>query len=287
MKYFLISVWVLLSIGQVWACESPSALSVTNIQPNQARISWQSIAGVSGYEISWRRMGTNAWQTQTTTAAVGNIITNLIPNTKYDVRVRSKCSDGFAKTYSTVRSFTTPCGAPIKPTVVDVGITEATVKWTAIPGVSAYRIAWRIVSENDNWKEATVQGNSRVLTALCQGSMYEVKVSARCTDGFSPYSEPRAFKTFLARTGADTEIATSLYPNPSQGNFELSFDLSQNATCTIQVLDVSGRVLKTETIEGYVGVNIHALDLSTLSTGIYHIKLRTPKGIQILKAVRS
>ena len=76
----------------------------------------------------------------------------------------------------------------------------------------------------------------------------------------------------------DNEIV-SVYPNPSRGNVKVSFKEGyDNADMT--VYDNTGRVLVNT-----MNVNELELVLNKLSSGIYHLKIESDRGIQIVKVV--
>ncbi|MGB1317697.1 MAG: T9SS type A sorting domain-containing protein, partial [Flavobacteriales bacterium] len=76
-------------------------------------------------------------------------------------------------------------------------------------------------------------------------------------------------------TGLD-EIAginASVYPNPSNGYFNLQLDNTD--ALTVRVMDVSGKVLRTETLSGST---VYTLDMQTAPVGVYIMELQTENG---------
>jgi hypothetical protein len=71
---------------------------------------------------------------------------------------------------------------------------------------------------------------------------------------------------------ADVNSAISIYPNPSNGNFVIE----TNATTkqTLQVYDVNGRIVLTQTINGKT-----TIDASFLPNGIYNVSIISNEGI--------
>jgi hypothetical protein len=67
----------------------------------------------------------------------------------------------------------------------------------------------------------------------------------------------------------DLEIA--IYPNPAHGKFVLN-GLLQNQKNNIRIVDVSGRILHNEVIEGLVSRDF---DISAFKAGVYFIKMET------------
>lgn len=86
---------------------APSNITVTNLTPTSANVSWVATGGAT-YTIRWRVSPSGAWQTQILGVGISNYaITNLIEQTKYDVQVSTKCGNSTGS-YSATVSFTTP-----------------------------------------------------------------------------------------------------------------------------------------------------------------------------------
>lgn len=66
-------------------------------------------------------------------------------------------------------------------------------------------------------------------------------------------------------------IKASLYPNPNNGNFTLAYDLKQTPEATIQLLDVTGKIVYTTSIDNLN--NIIQINTNDLHSGIYFIQL--------------
>jgi hypothetical protein len=66
--------------------------------------------------------------------------------------------------------------------------------------------------------------------------------------------------------------ALALYPNPTSGSLTLQFQGLAPATEALQVLDVAGRVVQTQTVHAVEGRNEVALDLSAQPAGVYFVQ---------------
>lgn len=87
--------------------------------------------------------------------------------------------------------------------------------------------------------------------------------------------------------GLEEEIGASsfeLYPNPSDGLFQLSFELYQAKKVTIDVMDLGGRVLLSKA-EGKVLSYQDEIDLGHLPKGIYLLKVSVGEGATFRKLI--
>ncbi|MCH2045059.1 MAG: T9SS type A sorting domain-containing protein [Saprospiraceae bacterium] len=65
----------------------------------------------------------------------------------------------------------------------------------------------------------------------------------------------------------------TMYPNPSQGNLNIVFESTLNEVVNVEVMDVLGRSVYTNTWEVTEGVNTQATDLSHLQAGAYMVRI--------------
>lgn len=75
-------------------------------------------------------------------------------------------------------------------------------------------------------------------------------------------------------------IGIAVSPNPSNGQFTLSYKTIENEYITINVLDAAGRIVYTQKTSVTEGLNAIILELNTLSAGSYMIQVQ---GIETLE----
>lgn len=91
-------------------CDAPGNLSVTNLTPTSALLSWSAI-GVTNYDLQWRQVGTPTWTTVTGLTTNSYALSGLVQATNYEFQVRSNCG-ATSSAYGAVRTFTTPVPCP-------------------------------------------------------------------------------------------------------------------------------------------------------------------------------
>ncbi|MBL7888350.1 MAG: T9SS type A sorting domain-containing protein [Bacteroidia bacterium] len=67
---------------------------------------------------------------------------------------------------------------------------------------------------------------------------------------------------------SQNEIVTSIYPNPSNGEFTIKIN-NNNAQYALEVFDITGKVIHSENSNK----SIHTVDLKDVSAGIYFVKI--------------
>ena len=73
----------------------------------------------------------------------------------------------------------------------------------------------------------------------------------------------------------------SLYPNPTNGNVTLNFFAADNEDIVINVMDINGRIVRSETQKNLTyGYTDHTFNTSELSNGVYIVNVTSSKGIK-------
>ncbi len=76
----------------------------------------------------------------------------------------------------------------------------------------------------------------------------------------------------------DLSNTLSLYPNPNDGNFTLSFDFTTQKDVTIQVLDMSGRMIYSDIENNIMSYN-KQIGLESAESGMYFVRIITTEGV--------
>ncbi len=78
----------------------------------------------------------------------------------------------------------------------------------------------------------------------------------------------------------DNDLAQtlSLYPNPNDGNFTIAFDFTTEKDVIVEVMDMSGRVIYTDSQKNILGYNKH-IGLVDTESGMYIVRIMTTDGV--------
>ncbi len=81
-------------------------------------------------------------------------------------------------------------------------------------------------------------------------------------------------------------LGLSLYPNPTDGFTTLSFDAKDNGDVNIQIIDLTGKVVRTlNNITYETGKNSYTLDVQGLATGIYVVNINMGSTVNTQKLI--
>ena len=122
------------------ACPAPTAITVANITPTSADLSWTS--GADAWEIEVADDQEPPVITTWTADTNPFTVPGLFPETDYTIRVRANCGDEGYSEWSTPITFTTleGCPVPFDVEVDNVTYNSATVAWTGYS--ESYILNW-------------------------------------------------------------------------------------------------------------------------------------------------
>ncbi|WP_126652459.1 GEVED domain-containing protein [Chryseobacterium aureum] len=181
---------------------TPPNVTVSNITPTTALITWAPLAASSTYTMRWRKVGTTTWNIVSLPAPPANTYvlgstTALEPYTTYEVQIANQCNgETTLNPYSNPKVFTTERICQIPPpglTITQLLPTSAAIQWDPFPGAT-YVLRYRKVGI-PSWTEVPSIVNNLVLTGLTELTKYEMQVVNICNGTPGNYTPPYYFTT--------------------------------------------------------------------------------------------
>jgi PKD repeat protein len=90
----------------------------------------------------------------------------------------------------------------------------------------------------------------------------------------------------LATSNVDVVSGLKLLPNPVVDNLHLAFNADSDDQLSLQIHDMSGRVLADSKAAVQTGANVLPVQVSQLVPGLYFLEIRNAKGVQTVKFVK-
>jgi hypothetical protein len=250
---------------------------VDNITGISAFVHYYGVAGMAWYELRWRPVGSTVWTVGTNSDYLTKIIPGLIENTTYEVQVRGFCSPTSVTPWSSTLTFTTNdiCGIPLNPSSFNISCNGATLTWTNAPGGYNYTVRWRKVGTT-TWITGSTKGNTKVISNLISNSQYEFQVRTDCI-GSSGWSTVHTFNTCTNRAvqsaTPDLIAGVRISPNPMKDELRLEAMLEATDEVTIQLYDVTGRVVAVQQLNQQAGYVTTTVSVSSLPLGTYTCRI--------------
>jgi hypothetical protein len=274
-------------------------------------VSWNQVSGASGYRIAYRIRGAgeNAWEyisvdqpfiPSPEPIVLTRRIANLQRNgTIYEVRLQTRCAaDNSLGQWTASKTVIVDAQDPFLGCITPGGVfvnnisqTSARINWQPTAQAISYIVEYREIGESQFTRINNVQGTSYTINGLVSGGQYFVRVIARCSNLANDVSLPSVtllFATSLAKdaeTAADLAINITVYPNPNNGTFNVSFNSSEAGDAKITLMDLSGRVIYEKLFNVEVGNNELPIELQAYTAGAYVLQLKQGNERQTVKVI--
>jgi Zn-dependent metalloprotease len=243
-------------------CPALSSLTIDQVIPFTARISWVDPAQTASYTVTYVSSGNVKKTIETSSTFVD--IDDLEAGTVYTVSVAPHClSTGII----TTKEFTTICYSPYNLEVSELGYNSAMLSWDDDFDALPYHIEYRI-AESGQWTKVVQTTRRLPLTGLRSVTKYEVRISIVCANLTAPYLT-QYFTTKAYE-------ATTFGPNPTDDKVTIhpSKDLIGNR---YTLIDNAGRIVAQGFMRSYT------FDLSGLSSGLFILKIEGEDPMKIFK----
>ncbi len=262
-------------------CQTPSNVRVVEdrLTDVAAPIIWDAVDGAVSYVVFWKRNDEMDYQ-QITVQSNSFVLAGLRRNTEYVFYVRANCgdanlSDPSADVFFRTKESSVGCFSPAIGSVTP-GRTSATVSWTFVPTAIQYTVSWRRLDVNPpRWINVNITDASVTtfsIQNLISGVDYEVRVRARCATEVSEWSQEQ-FRTNSGREALAAAAVThwEVYPNPNNGQFQVSFETPQAGVANLNLVDLNGRSILRQAVEVQAGSQQLPVEVDTYSAGVYFL----------------
>jgi hypothetical protein len=268
------SPWVTIPFTTLPPCKPPIGFHTTNLAYNFTNINWSVWPSAQSYDYVVDQSSANPTGTTgvINTTATSAPVPGLTENTWYFVHIRSLCAGNEISDWS-LDSFLTPivCRPP-QLTVDHISVDEGVTYWPAIP--TAYEYEYALTEASTPPAVGTkYQFTSIHTSALKDGKDYFMHVRAYCksVEVFTKSDwSTVSFKTFAlgVNNANGTELNLSVYPNPIKDKMYIELTGYVDGTATLQLTDVTGKVLKQ--VDVTTGKTV--VDMAGQAPGIYMLK---------------
>jgi len=222
----------------------------------------------------------------TTTTATFNASATYSGPVSIVVKGLNDCGEGTPSPSYDV-NISAPIAAPAKPegadsvNIANVPTSEFTT--TGVPSVTTY--AWSITPE----AAGTIAGTGLTGTVTWDlsfrgpSAVIVVKGTDTCGPGLPSLDKTVIVKNTLGISNSN-EFGAEIYPNPNPGKFAIVLQGNEK-NINIRIVNTLGSLVYTENNVKVTGKFTQNIDLSTLSEGVYYLKVETETGTLIRKLV--
>jgi hypothetical protein len=294
----------------------PIGLSSSDIYAEMATIHWADANSGScrvwKYFVRYREVGTLAWTTKA--AGVGSglcnvglpntskVLRGLNPSTTYEFKMKAFYCGGGESGYSYSDQFTTQDACPEMDTLMvetfSSNDSRARFTWTETGPYTFARVALRVNTVGSTWQTAggfgvfypTYSVNKFGLQSgteyRAQGRTFcDVNVTSYRSDWTSPITWTQPGVAPIRLDGGSIINDLEVYPNPSNGVFNVSFMSEDVQNLEVRVLNMVGELVYSEGLEQFVGEYTKSINMSKYTKGVYFLEITTNNGVVNKKIV--
>ena len=278
----------------------------TNISGNPASQTILALNNASFSVIATGTLITYQWQVSTNGGSIYSNLLNggvysgattatlsltAVPLTmngyKYRCVVKGSCST--ATSSSALLTVSNPCQNATGLTTTSITSSGAKLNWVAANDPAQWQVQYKSTATGSVWKDVLVAGNLRTVTisVLLANQNYNWHIRAKCGTSWTDYSGTISFKTLgTTKAEAINIVAATIespapqslkvFPNPSKGEFNLSLQIEGNinAVAKIQLVNMTGKTVYTETAEVNNGTLQKTINTpSSFANGSYIVRV--------------
>ena len=260
-------------------CAVPTGLDTANVSCTTADLIWTSPAGHQSL-VEYGPAGfTPGTGIKANYVASPYTLSSLSPNVSYDFYVADTCGNDTSAWV--MSSFTTASGPiaagftfnPGNPTPTDLTIT-----FDASSSVGATDYSWDFGDGNSG------TGMNTTHTYTANGTYYvTLTVTGPC--------DTATFSDSVTVAGINLEeniisSSLSIYPNPTSGMLDVSFDTQGSGDAILSITDLSGRLVEQIDATDLNGHFKDQLDLSKLARGTYLLRVESGGMTAVVRIVK-
>jgi hypothetical protein len=305
-------------------CGDPTGLSNTPPTQTSTTVSWSAVSGANSYDVEYKKNTESIYTTgATATTATSVDLSGLTAGTLYNWHVKANCSGGSGNYVQA--NFTTATPQVTCPGTYDVGLNDNTAGAVTIPlNTDVYGLI-NVRGDNDYYKFITtgstitislttlpadyqlalLNSSGTILQSSTNSSTTSETINATVTSGGTYYARvyPKSNGAFNANNCYTLRVQNSagrminpelvqlsgnkfsVFPNPAGFEANLAFKSKLNGNSVITVMNQLGSVVLRKSMAVNEGDNFRKLDVSSLASGMYYIKIQNGTEIQTAKIV--
>ncbi len=275
-------------------CQAATGFTANNITNNSADVAWSPQSNILGWEFVLDQNPSDPVVGALTTANA-LAFTGLTSLTTYYLHLRTDCSvypnDSSHWVHFSFMTHSDSCTLPSGQQITFVSPFTAFVSWNASPGAYGYEY---LIDQNPG---TPAEGGTPTfstfhsVTGLLSSTTYYLHIRTVCDTGIynnsytdwvttSFYTQPGLKASNVA--GSDNFIIAA-FPNPVQQAVAISIQGIQQGNSTLQLTDMTGKLLQTVAVGGKDKLTINMNDFAA---GIYLLRYTDNEQVYTLKLVK-
>ncbi|MBA3648828.1 MAG: fibronectin type III domain-containing protein [Chitinophagales bacterium] len=261
---------------------APKGLIITNVTSDGFTLSWNSVSTAAYYQVTGKLHNSQRYPqpVDITDGSLSYTFTGLKSGHDFDLGVRAICTSGDKSSWNPITASTdsssmAACETPTSFFVSVIGVSTSSLEWGDVAGAMDYSFRYRAAGATD-WIYMHPTESHMDLTGLLPAQDYEAQVASRCSESdSSAYGNTATWQTNYFRLANAANSSINIYPNPSNGNFTVSFSgMVSNMNFDVTVQNVVGQVIYQSSTTIADGSREQNISLTDVNSGVYFINVK-------------
>ena len=253
------------SFTTILDCITPENIEV-DYNLSDATITWDEVIGSLSYEILYN-FGSGYTSVYTESNSITLPLSGATNNIFY---IRVHCTDGQSSAWSEIQSFILTCDAPYDIVASNSG-TNLTIDWEG--SAPLYRLIYNV---GYGWTNVYPTSSEYSIPNVSVGTNVTFYIRSICDDEtnfFSSWSLGTYTTVSGERLLQEISFDVNVYPNPTNGLFNISFDEAVDQPIDILLVDAFGKEVYNKRFDINLRKEVIDIDISSYAKGIYILKL--------------
>jgi len=240
-------------------------------------ISVNVYSGTAPYSYDWGSFGTNA--------TISGLCEGNYPVTVIDANGCTGTSTGYVAEDDSSSQVIDSLYNPAIDTCINFTVVDVYVSNIVMIDSTSFQVEWTFVDD-----QQVSHIFFETYTFSGQYGNYYVEIAIDCNGNkvVSHWGDVIIIDDNVATgiTTIETVSGVSIYPNPVKNVATIEYNLAQSSNVTISIIDYSGKVINTTSVNSYKGNNTVTLSTSELNSGVYFARIVSDKTVKTIKFIK-
>ena len=253
------------SFTTIFDCIVPENIEV-NYNLSEATITWDDLGASVSYEILYN-FGSGYTSAYTESNSITLALSGATTNIFY---LRAHCSDDQQSAWSTVQTFVLSCDAPSDIVVYNSG-TDLTIDWEG--SAPLYRLIYNV---GNGWVNVYPTVSDYTVSGVPIGTHVTYYIRSICDDEtnfFSSWASGSYTTLSGGKIAQDNSFEIEVYPNPTDGLVNISFDKIIEQNVNVRLVDAFGKEVYRKQFNVGFETSVIDFDISNYAKGVYFLQL--------------
>jgi len=270
-------------------CLTPLNLSAIVVNPTSATVSWQNSNLASLYNLQIRVKNSPTWGGTSLADSVYTFL-GLSPNTTYEFRLRSVCSEAVVastiSSFSSIAEFTTgalPMVNCLPPSQINAtaSANSVTLSWDSSNNGVLYFVQFK-PSTSLLWGGTSTNNSHYTFSNLSTNTLYNYRIRTTCEAGttFTPLSPFSGSGTIATSALRESPLFSTdgVYPNPTNGDITIVRNNINTDLYQVYLSDMAGRLLHQTQVACIYGTASWSFSVANYPKGVYLLRVVDQSG---------